>query len=144
MQGLYFAYGSNLWSARMRKRAPSAEARGVARLEGYRLTSDKRGRDGTAKANLRPEARAQVWGVLWSLAPVHWAPLDAAEGGYERITVEVVALDGSRARAQTYTSTRLTEDAVLATAYKQLLVEGAREHGLPAQWIADLEALPGR
>jgi hypothetical protein len=144
MQAPYFAYGSNLLSTRMRGRAPSARALGVARLEGYRLTTDKRGRDGSAKANLRPEPGGRVWGVLWSLSETHWAPLDVAEGGYERIDVEVVAADGSRARALTYASTLLTEEPVLAAAYKRLLVEGAREHGLPAEWIALLEALPGR
>ena len=51
MQALYFAYGSNLFSARMRERVPSAQARGPARLAGHRLTVDKPGRDGTAKAS---------------------------------------------------------------------------------------------
>lgn len=144
MQAPYFAYGSNLFSERLRGRVPSAEAVGMARLDGYRLTTDKQGRDGTAKANLRVETGARVWGVLYRLDEAHWAPLDAAEGGYARIAVEVSAGDGSRSRALTYTSSLLTRDAVLAIAYKRLLVEGAREHGLPAAWIAHLEALPGR
>ena len=28
--------------------------------------------------------------------------------------------------------------------YKRLIVQGAREHGLPAHWVALLEALPER
>ena len=34
---LYFAFGSNLWSERIRFANPSAVAKGPAKLEGYRL-----------------------------------------------------------------------------------------------------------
>ena len=34
---LYFAYGSNMNSAAMRRRCPDARAVGPARLEGYRF-----------------------------------------------------------------------------------------------------------
>ena len=141
MQALYFAYGSNLSSARMRERVPSARAAGVARLLGYRLTTDKAGRDGTGKANLTPAAGEEVWGLVWQLDAAHWPALDACEGGYERIAVDP---EPAPARAQTYLSRQLTSDPVLAAAYKRFLVEGAREHGLPAAWIEALEALPAR
>ena len=50
MHALYFAYGSNLSSPRLRARVPSARPEGVARLEGQRLALDKPGRDGTARS----------------------------------------------------------------------------------------------
>ena len=142
MQSLYFAYGSNLLSARMRERVPSAAARGPARLSGWRLTTDKRGKDGTGKANLRREPAAAVWGVVWAIDPAEWPQLDRLEGGYARVEVEVETPAGTRLRAATYASDRLTAAPVLDRGYKRAIVDGAREHGLPEAWIAALEALP--
>ncbi|MBW2267982.1 MAG: gamma-glutamylcyclotransferase [Deltaproteobacteria bacterium] len=141
MQALYFAYGSNLSSARMRQRVPSAVTAGTARLAGYRLTTDKAGRDGTGKANLRRVAGESVWGIVWRLDIATWPTLDACERGYERIQI---TLEGAVVSAQTYLSQRLTDDPVLAADYKRFLVEGAREHRLPPDWISQLEALPTR
>lgn len=141
MQALYFAYGSNLSSARMRRRVPSASCAGVAQLRGYRLTTDKAGRDGTGKANLRAQSDHSVWGVVWRLDVDEWQLLDACERGYERLEV---ALEGAVDAAQTYASVQFTSDPVLALEYKRLLVEGAREHALPSHWIDELEALPAR
>jgi hypothetical protein len=141
MQALYFAYGSNLSGARMLRRVPSAQATATARLPGYQLTTDKAGRDGSGKANLRQVADAVVWGVVWQLDTEHWPLLDACEHGYQRI---FVTPEGVARPVQTYLSQRLTEDPVLAADYKRLLVEGAREQRLPPDWIEQLEALPAR
>lgn len=143
MQALYFAYGSNLASARLRERVPSARPRGVAQLDGRRLALDKPGRDGTAKANLRISPEASVWGVVYALDEGHWPLLDACEPGYRRVEV-VVSVAGASTPAATYTSDLSTEDRVPSRAYKRFLVDGAREHGLPAHWVKLLEALPER
>src|SRR5262245_32103586 len=140
---LYFAYGSNLCAARLRELAPSAMARGAARAHGFALRIDKRGVDGTAKANLHPAPGSVVWGAVYALDPADWPRLDARERDYARIEIEVVQ-GNTRSRAQTYRSDRLSKDAVAAAWYKQLIVDGAREHALPADWCAWLEALPAR
>ena len=140
MQALYFAYGSNLLSRRMLERVPSAAARGPARLAGWRLALDKPGRDGTAKANLRHATEAHAWGVAWALDPAHWPGLHACERGYRRIEVDVI-LAGGLVRAATYVSELFTDDLLPSGAYRRFLVEGAREHGLPAHWVALLEGL---
>ena len=141
MQALYFAYGSNLLSQRMRERVPSARPRGPARLEGWRLAIDKPGRDGTAKANLRRAVGDAVWGVVYALDPADWPALDACERGYDRIEVTVLLAD-TATRAATYVSSLCSPDRVPSRSYKRCLVQGAREHGLPAHWVALLEALP--
>ena len=141
MHGLYFAYGSNLSASRLRGRAASAEAVGPARLPGRRLTTDKRGRDGSGKANLAPDANGEVWGVVYSIRDEHWPDLDTFEPGYERIRVVVVTAT-EPLEAWTYVSERVTDDPVPFRWYKQLIVAGAREHGLPEAWVATLEALP--
>ena len=143
MQALYFAYGSNLASARLRERVPSARTRGVALLDGHRLAIDKPGRDGTAKANLRSSRGASVWGVVYAIDEGHWPALDACERGYQRIEV-VVRLAGASTRVRTYASDLCTDDPVPSRAYKRFLVDGAREHGLPGHWVRLLEALPER
>ena len=66
---VYFAYGSNLHSGRLRSRAPGAQALGAARLRGVRLVCNKLGRDGTAKANLEPAPSSHVWGGMRTAVP---------------------------------------------------------------------------
>lgn len=141
MQAVYFAYGSNLASHRMRERVPSARAAGPLFLPGYQITTDKAGRDGTGKANLKARPGAGVWGVGWQLDPSEWPLLDACERGYARIRVEPA---GVTVAVATYVSDRLTADPVLASEYKAIILSGAREHGLPPDWISLLEALPAR
>lgn len=143
MRARYFAYGSNLSLDCMRGRVPSAEVVGRARLAGMRLTLDKRGRDGSGKANLVPDAAAHVWGAVYSLEIAHWDGLDASEPGYRRVSVSVETESGEIV-ADTYVSTLRTDDPVAFAWYKRLIVEGARAQGLPAEYLALLEALPVR
>jgi gamma-glutamylcyclotransferase (GGCT)/AIG2-like uncharacterized protein YtfP len=143
MQSLYFAYGSNLCSERLRSRVGTARALGPARLPGRRLCMNKRGGDGSGKANLRPDEGSEVWGVVYALGTDGWPALDACEAGYTRVAVEVLSALESL-RVDTYLSERLTLDPVPFDWYKRLIVEGAREHGLPAEWVRLLESLPER
>lgn len=143
MHALYFAYGSNMASRRMRDRAPGARAAGRACLAGWRLVADKPGRDGSAKANLARDPGACVWGVLWELREEELRALDRFEGGYERVAVRVDA-DAGAALATTYVSSLRGAPPGLAPAYKAFVLDGAREHGLPAEWVARLESLPER
>ena len=143
MESFYFAYGSNLSSGRMQERVASARIRGAARLRGYRLTLDKRSRDGSAKANLRPAPDQWVHGVVYGLAEAHWTDLDACEPGYTRIRVDLKT-GADVLPAWTYLSTDLTPSEIAYDWYKALIVDGAREHGLPLAWRAQLLALPSR
>ena len=143
MQALYFAYGSNLASRRMGERVPGARPRGRARLEGWRLVADKPGRDGTAKLNLVREIGAHVWGGVWALRVQDLLVLDRFEGGYERLAVSV-SHDAGAVAATTYVSTLHGAQPGLERGYKGFVLEGAREHGLPPEWVALLESLPER
>ena len=143
MSALYFAYGSNLSPARMQERIAGAEPLGAARLVGFCLRLDKRGADGSGKANLADDASQCVWGALYRIDASEWPRLDAFEPGYERIAIEV-EWRGAAQAAQTYRSNRLTPYAVPFSWYKRLLVEGARAHALPKAWIEHLESLPER
>ena len=110
---LYFAYGSNLCAARLIERAPSARLRGAARAPGFALRLDKRGADGTAKANLHASPEEAVWGAAYELDPADWQRLDAHEPGYQRIELQIW-LGDVRIHAQTYRSDLLAADAIAA------------------------------
>jgi hypothetical protein len=143
MQELYFAYGSNLASRRMLARVPGARARGRAVLDGFRLLADKPGRDGSAKLNLVRAPGACVWGAVWALREPDLLVLDRFEGGYARVALSVRS-EAAPLAATTYLSRQSCADPALARDYKALVLEGAREHGLPAEWISLLESLPER
>jgi uncharacterized protein (TIGR00369 family) len=136
---LYFAYGSNLSSKRLGARVPSARALGAARLAGFAWRCNKRGADGSAKANLVPDPGAEVWGVLFEIDAASLPELDRAEGGYARVVV-TVDHDGAAREAYSYVSDRIADGTPPADWYATIVLDGAREHALPAAWIATLEA----
>jgi len=140
MPHLYFAYGSNMRSARLRERVPAARSLGRARLAGFRLAWNKPGRDGSGKANIVLARTEVVWGVLYEFPPGAWAALDSIELDYTRETHDVRAPDGELAAAQLY---RWPCEPDLADRaphdwYQDHLVAGAREHDLPAEVIEAL------
>jgi gamma-glutamylcyclotransferase len=138
----YFAFGSNLPLARLRERTPSARVRDVAQLAGFRLTLDKRSVDGSGKVNLARDASASVWGVVFEIAETEVAALEGFEPGYARITVSARLRGGGVCDAHTFCSEQREAGLRAAPWYKALILAGAREHGLPADWILQLERLP--
>jgi uncharacterized protein (TIGR00369 family) len=127
-------------SARLLARVPSARALGAARLVDFAWRCNKRGADGTPKANLFREEGAETWGVLYEVSPSAFDVLDRVEGGYQRIVVGVSHADASL-RAHTYVSEQLVDAGEPSSWYLALVVAGAREHALPDAWIASLVAL---
>ena len=138
----YFAFGSNLYSARLRERAPSARALGAARLEGFRLCLDKLANDGSGKLNLARDAAAAVWGVVFRIDGTDLATLDGFEPGYSQICVEVHLRGSGPLEARTFLSELRAQGLRAQPWYRALALAGAREHGLPADWIELLERLP--
>ena len=140
---VYFAYGSNMSTARLRQRMPSCEPLGVATLPGHALRFHKRSVDGSGKCNaFAASAEDQVIGVLFSFDPVERARLDRAEGlgkGYDYATVTVIDDKGRRRKVLTYLATADYIDDVLKPYgwYKDHVLTGATEHGLPPEYISD-------
>ena len=86
-----------------------------------------------------------MWGVLYDVPWDEKPELDAAEGlgvGYFEKEVRVVTDDGECA-ALTYHANPDRADASLRPRdwYKDHVVRGAREHGLPADYIRALETV---
>ncbi len=141
---IYYAYGSNMNSTRLVERVPGARILGPARLDSWQLRCTKPGADGSGKANLIEDPKAVTWGVLYALGSDDWTRLDAFEPGYERTEHAVLDASGRAVRAQLYLWTQTTEELAMAGWYRDLLLAGAREHGLPDDYVAMLEALPTR
>lgn len=143
---LCFGYGSNMPKARIEGRVGPCERLGPAFLTGYTLRFHKLSKkDGSAKCDAfrtgNPDDR--LWGVLDRLSDGQLVDLDRFEGpGYRRITAHVTL--GKR-----------TVDAALYVAkpdavnpelhpfdwYKAWVLMGARELGLPVDYIESIEAV---
>jgi gamma-glutamylcyclotransferase len=141
-----FAYGSNMLTARLRARCPSVQSRGVAELPGYELRWHKRSRDGSGKCDIVKSRAlgASVLGVLFQIASDDKASLDEAEGlgnGYAEIEASVV-YDGAQIAVKAYKATDVDGALTPYSWYRALVIAGAKEHGLPADYIARLEAIP--
>ncbi len=79
---VYFAYGSNMLSCRLRNRTPSATKFGVGYVEKHRLTFDKVSKDCSGKCDMNRTdvVTDRVYGVLFKIDPSEKTKLDAAEG----------------------------------------------------------------
>ncbi len=147
---LYFAYGSNLCSDRLRERAPTAVFVGTGFLPGHDLRFHKKGRDGTGKADAYPAGipTDRVWGALAEIAPGDWDGLDHFEPGYSRVGVGIRATGGGVRQATTYLASvdAIDGDVAPAAWYLDLVIRGARARGLPLDYIDALsmvETIPG-
>ncbi len=138
----YFAYGSNLATARLQARVPSAHCLGRAVLPGHRLAYHKQGADGSAKCDACYTGLAadEVHGVVFEIAAADLPNLDAAEGPrYERVELAVTGEDGRSRTALTYRALPAYIDDRLTPYcwYRDHVLRGAREHGLPEGYIAE-------
>ncbi len=140
----YFAYGSNMSSAifiARRAMRPSTATWGC--LEGYRLCFDLPvGPGERGVANIVAENGARTCGVLYRITPEEGERLDRSEGVqgglYRRVAVVVTAAGPERVAAFTYQSPYESPGRRPSPRYMGLLLEGAREHGLPAEYVAFL------
>jgi gamma-glutamylcyclotransferase (GGCT)/AIG2-like uncharacterized protein YtfP len=143
----YFAYGSNMSLSRLRRRVPSAQRVSVASLSRHRLRFHKVSwLDGSAKCDAQSTGLLQdlVWGVVYQIEPEERELLDQAEGvgqGYDRCWVEVRLCNYEPCRAFIYQATRIDDTLLPFTWYKQHVVLGARENGLPDDYVNLIEAV---
>jgi hypothetical protein len=139
-----FSYGSNMLTARLQSRAGSAVVLGTGFLKNHALRWHKIARDysGKCDAAFTGDAADVVWGVLARISLADRIKLDMIEGvgaGYD-VAVGDIETGTGIIQAQFYSATAI--DAVLEPYdwYKTLVIAGAREHGLPADYIAALSA----
>src|SRR5690606_16947162 len=138
---LYFAYGSNMLSSRLRARCPSAEPIGVAELSNHELRWHKRSHDGSGKCDVVACPSRRVIGVLYRIEDADKRALDRAEGlghGYAEMNAHVLR-DGNNVTAKAYQATEIDESLMPYGWYTALVIAGAQEHGLPKDYVEQLK-----
>ncbi|XP_013405270.1 gamma-glutamylcyclotransferase [Lingula anatina] len=145
---LYFAYGSNLLKERILINNKSAVFKAVGHIQDWELTFAMFSQRWQGHvATILPVQRAQCWGVVWELDISDKQNLDNQEGVsrmvYKPIEVQVTCEDGSILECRTYELLRPLERGLgpPSPQYKNVIVSGARQNGLPQDYIAQLEAI---
>jgi gamma-glutamylcyclotransferase len=135
----YFAYGSNMSLKRLEERIGKVIHCGTAWLKNYSFSFNKRGSDGTGKANLVPNSSSAVEGVVYKLSTTQMNQLDHYEGvpkHYTRKTVSILSSNGQSTQsiqATTYVAKKaLTSSTPLQPSriYLNYILAGAKENDL--------------
>jgi gamma-glutamylcyclotransferase len=149
---MYFAYGSNLLKERIIINNPSAQFKGIGKLQGYKFTYDA----STSAvgyltsywcgpfATIRPASQKEyVWGVIWELDLNDLEALDNQETYYHPLDVDIENEKAEIVTCRTYEMDGATfNDPKPSPYYKRVVLAGARQNGLPEEYIKFLESLP--
>jgi hypothetical protein len=132
----YFAYGSNLNRAAMKRRCPQARPLGPATLAGYAFFV---GVDGWG--SVKPSAGDTVHGVLWQLTPRCVAALHAYEllhaGLYQVRHLPVRS--GQRLMPAMVYLLRRRAPGLPKPGYVEMIAAAARDWQLPERYIRSVE-----
>ena len=145
---LYFAYGSNMAAAELRRRVPGVLFKGGAYLPDHRLRFSRRSRiSKTGVADVVYSVRMRTWGVVFDVPDSGMGELDLKEGvgigAYERRSVEVAwPAGGSPLTVETYTVVRKEPQEIPpSVSYVARMLVAAGDHGLPRSYLAFLRWL---
>jgi hypothetical protein len=139
---LYFAYGSNMSTRRLTRadRAPSARFVTVGHVAGYRLAFDKfgsRDRSGKCDCESTGSAADRAYGVVFAVDTADRPALDRAEAlghGYRAEALRIVTAEGEMI-ALAYLATDKRPGLSVYDWYREHVLRGATEHGLPDHYI---------
>ena len=133
---------------RLKDRVKSAEFFSNAWIPGYEVRCRKISMDDSGKADLVQTGDLEdiVHGVVYQFDPDHWPALDKHEGatgnnpGYDRVPIQVHTDCGNR-DVTTYLARRERIDESLKpyTWYRDLILCGAEQHGLPEDYRQKIE-----
>ena len=142
----YFGYGSNLSSAMMREWCPDYKLIGAGELRGWALAfTGLSDRWGAGVADIIEQEHDTVWGGLYQISKAELASLDIKESNgkhYQRIEC-TVHIDKKAYHAYSYVVIeKSTTPIPTSQAYRDTMLAGACELGLPADYIAKIENLP--
>lgn len=142
----YLAYGSNLCTARLHARIPSARLLTTACLRGFKLCFHKVNQDGSGKCDIIPSSHenACVHGVIFQITANDKTVLDQIEGlgaGYEISSITVIGPDGQSVETFAYTATVTDPELKPYSWYLDFVLAGAREHRFPCDYITALKAI---
>ncbi len=148
----YFAYGSNMQSETLRGRRNVVWRRAVAaRAPGWRVVFDKPPlfAIGCGFANLIADPTTTALGVAFELDDAELAHIELTEGvaigNYARVAIAIEPLatvPDPPTTAFTLATDKRDPTLQPSTRYMALLIAGAIEHELPADYVALLRAVP--
>lgn len=146
---LYFAYGFNLKLESMLQKCHNPIVLGRAKLANHKVSFHGQSVmwDGAVETVV-PDEQNEVWGVLYKLGAYAWDQLDNCEdarldgtGEYFHYPVEVIDEQGAVRQASIYKKARLGEWESPSTEYLAVILQGAKEQGLPEQYIETLSGI---
>ncbi|MES9834734.1 MAG: gamma-glutamylcyclotransferase [Candidatus Thiodiazotropha sp. DIVDIV] len=119
---------------------PSAKLETVATLQRHELRFHKISKDGSGKCDAYETKNPQhsVIGVVYDISESEKQILDRKEGlgdGYEQKEVTLTTVSGENIRAITYYATNIGLELKPYHWYKNHVLTGAEENGLPAKYI---------
>ena len=137
----YAAYGSNLHPFRLKERAPSAELKGTSFLRGWALRFNKRSHDESGKCNIVGPGDG-VYVAIYEMTEEDKRRLNIVEGlgnGYSERVIDVPGFGP----CMTYDAARSHIDEQLRPYdwYKEIVLLGCRELGLPRGYVANIVAI---
>jgi len=143
----YFAYGSNMNFRHMRKRCPESSFVGRGYIKDHKFVFDGKSSNwpGFACANIVPCEGEEVWGGIFEISGKDLKSLDKYEhypinyghgkllvlGGHEKIESLVYLREPQ-------------EEGPARKEYLEMILEGARDCGLPEEYINFLEKQPAK
>lgn len=125
---------------RLIDRVPSAKLEAVATLNEHDLQFHKISSDGSGKCDAHETNNPEhsVIGVVFEIADKEKQNLDRKEGlgyGYEQKEVTLTLASGQSIKATTYYATNIGSNLKPYHWYKHHVLTGAKENGLPAEYI---------
>ena len=143
---LYFAYGSNMSTLRLKARIPSSRVISPATLHGHSLVFHKESLDGSSKCHIEYTQTPDdvVHGVVYRISQSEKPWLDEIEGlgkGYEEKRVTLIMPAGDPVIAYTYYATHINTSLKPYHWYKEHVIRGALEHGLPGHYVDEIKSV---
>lgn len=132
---------------RIKHRVESATVVSTAHLYEHSLRFHKKSVDGSAKCGIEHTTSPDdiVYGVVFEMLASEKHILDRYEGlgnGYDEKYVSIILPHGETVEAATYYATHIDASLKPYHWYKEHVLRGAREHALPPEHIAAIEAIP--
>jgi cation transport regulator ChaC len=142
----HFGYGSNLSGRFMREHCPNVQFVMKGYLPNYRVEFRFYSENRKGGISSIMEAPGEMThGVIYSMPKKEMEDLDVLEsvpeGLYKRETFLVLGDDGKWLEADLYRVSNPEGPFTPAKSYLDLMIEGAREHGLDPDYIEKLESM---
>ncbi|XP_035678562.1 gamma-glutamylcyclotransferase-like [Branchiostoma floridae] len=143
---LYFGYGSNLLKERIQINSPTAQFKAIGNVQDYRLGFyGSWSRWGGGVATIDPTPGHTLWGVVWQIGMENLDALNKQEGVkdndqgvYRPVELSVKTSTGETLTCRSYRIIDTSQPNLPSPQYMEVLLGGARQQGLPEEYIREL------